>query len=217
MADWKQFPKGGAVKKIQNYETEIVMKGINLVRAYVLTDSKIFVTSSANAKLYKTSVYGDIRFPLDMNSEDAVYVAEALPRSEIMVFINENVYSFRDFREGKLSYLPDWFKHIYDGIKSSELCIHKITEYGGEFKHLAEIYRAKSYMEVAWMSSVVNQTKDVKGIIKEYRRRVFRKIVRAVFYKEIKFVTKIKLISAIISPVFYRKMIALYAKIKNKK
>lgn len=206
---------GGAVKVIKNYDVEIVNEGINIVRAYVLTDSKVYITSSANAKLYKTSLYGDIRFPLDMNSEDAVYVAGALPRSNKMVFVNENVYSYRDCREGKLSKTPDYFKHISDGINSSDFCTSKFAEHGGEFKHLSEIYRAKSYMELAWMFSVVNHTKDVKGIIKEYRKRVFGEVVRAVFYKEIKFVTKIKLISAIISPVFYRKMIALYAKFKN--
>lgn len=211
----KNLSEGGAEKILKDYKIKVVQGGINLVKSYVISDSSIYLITNVNTRLYKKSVYGDLRFVPNIISEDAIYTSELLPRTKRAVFVNISVYSYRDKREGSISNNQNYLKHVSEGIASSELCVKKIKAYGGGFEHLAEVYRAKSYMELAFIFTENNFGQEVKKVIKEYRKRVFGKIVRAVFYKEIKFVTKIKLISAIISPVFYRKMIALYAKVKH--
>lgn len=211
----KNLSEGGAEKILKDFKIKVVQGGINLVKSYVISDSSIYLITNVNTRLYKKSVYGDLRFVSNTIGEDAIYTAELLPISKSVVFVDIPVYSYRDKREGSLSNNPNFLKNILEGITSSELCVNKIKAYGGKFEHLSEVYRAKSYMELAFIFTEHNYEKNIKKVIKEYRKKAFGKIVRAVFYKEIKFVTKIKLISAIISPVFYRKMVALYATFNN--
>lgn len=72
-------------------------------------------TLSACLKLYKHSIFGEMRFPKGRNYEDAYIILSVIENASRMVIIPDNLYFYRK-RIGSITNAKKWNENIFDAV-----------------------------------------------------------------------------------------------------
>ena len=162
---------------------------------------------SACRKLYKKALFDDIRFPEGKISEDAFVIVDILRKCNKVVITTDQYYYYIR-RTGSITTEKPSDK-MFDAIEAYERNLDLIKKYFPSQKKIGQKRLYWSYFYVLDRILTGNAEKEYRSelndIVSEIRKNSFQILRTKISIKR-----KVLLIPLMISPVFYKKCIAVF-------
>lgn len=137
-------------RKLQNYDSTSAIVAL-LTRK---------IDSSQCTKLYKTSLFTDLRFPEGVTNEDIVFLVKVYSKIDRLTYVNENYYFYRM----NLQSVTHSVEHVCDIYNNLEVITSELSGCDKKIKEALLVYRSFVLVDVCMKLIKAKSIDTYKGL-----------------------------------------------------